>query len=105
MDELSLGYYTSICKGNAELLNTFKTFLLEDFKSMDVRFFSAVEENDVSAMRNELHKISALAFNLKYSQMLDLIEKYRHCDPDGFSKLHGELKMCLAKIYDLLKPD
>jgi hypothetical protein len=77
MGELSLSYYVSICKGNTELLRTFKSLLLEDFKSMDVRFFSAAEENDVRAMRNELHKISPIASNLDFSQMTDLIEKYR----------------------------
>jgi hypothetical protein len=105
MCELSLSYYVSICKGNAELLKTFKALILKDFESMDVRFFSAAEENDVSAMCKELHKVSPIASNLNFSQMLDLIEKYRHCNPDEFYKLHNELKMCLTKIYELLKPD
>jgi hypothetical protein len=105
MSELSLNYYVSISKGNAELLSTFKALLLEDFKSMDVNFFFAAEENDISVMRDELHKMSPIAFNLKFFQMLDLIEKYRHGDPSEFPKLHNELRVCLTKIYDLLKPD
>ena len=105
MCELSLDYYVSICKGDAEFLKTFQALLLADFKSMDVRFFSAVEENALPVMRNELHKIAPLVFNLNFSHMLDLIERYRSCDPDEFSKLHTELKICLTKIYDFLKPD
>lgn len=105
MSELSLSYYVSASKGDPELLRTFKALLLDDFKSMDVSFFSAAEANDVTTMRKELHRISPLAFNLNFSQMLDLIEKYSHCDRDGFPKLHDELKICLIKIYDLLRPD
>ena len=105
MSELSLNYYSSISKGNAELLKTFKAFLLEDFKSMDVRFFSAAEENDVPTMRKELHKMYPIAFNLNFSQMLVLMEKYRDCDANELATLHSELKICLAKIYDLLKPE
>lgn len=41
---LSLSFYASICKGNAELLKTFKMLLSEDFKAMDVSFFSAVKK-------------------------------------------------------------
>jgi len=105
MSELSLKYYVSISKGNTELLNTFKALLLSDFKSMDVSFFLAVEDHNVAAMREQLHKISPIAFNLNFSQMLDLIERYRCCDPEEFDKLHVEMKICLAKIYDFLKPD
>lgn len=105
MAELSLSYYASMCKGNAELLETFKALLLKDFKSMDASFFSAAEENNLPAMRSELHKMYPIAFNLNFSQMVDLIEKYRHCRDDEFTNLHAELKMCLTKIYDLLKAD
>lgn len=72
---------------------------------MDVRFFSAVEKNDIAAMRSELHKMYPIAFNLNFSQMLDLIEMYRQRDPDEFSSLHSELKMCLTKIYAVLESD
>jgi hypothetical protein len=105
MSELSLSFYASISKGNDELLKTFKALLLKDFKVMDDRFFFAAEENNVTAMREELHKMYPIAFNLHFSQLLDLIEKYRHCDPAEFANLHGELRMCLTKIYDLLKTD
>ena len=103
MNELSLSYYISISKGNAELLKTFKTLLLEDVQSMDTRFFSAVEANDIDSMRNELHKLYPIVFNLNFSEMLDLIEKYRHCSPDEIAKLNQELRTYLAKIYDLIK--
>jgi hypothetical protein len=105
MRELSLAYYNSISKGNVEMLKNFKTFLLEDFKSMDVKFFSAAGENDIPAMHKELHKMYPIVFNLNFSQMLDLIEKYRHCKPDEFATLHAEMKMCLTRIYDLLEFD
>lgn len=105
MSELSLSYYTSMCKGNTELLKAFKGLLLEDFRSMDVNFFSAVEENNVAAMRKELHKMYPIVFNLNFSQMVALIDQYRDCDPNEFSKLHTELKTSLTKIYDLLKQD
>jgi hypothetical protein len=102
MNELSLTYYISICKGNAEMLATFKTLLLEDFKSIESRFFSAAEDNNIKVMRGELHKMHPIALNLNFQQLLDLIEKYRHCDPADFSKLHDELKICLTKTYDFL---
>jgi hypothetical protein len=105
MSELSLDHYASICKGNVEMLKTFRTLLLEDFKSMDVKFFSAAEENDIPAMLNELHKMYPIVYNLNFSKMLMLIEKYRHCESDQYAKLHTELRMCLTKIYDLLKPN
>lgn len=105
MGELSLNYYQSICKGNVELLKTFKTLLFKDFKSMDGRFFSAAEKNDISGMRKELHNMYPIAFNLNFSQMLELIEKYRSCSSDEFTQLHIAMKACLAQIYDLLKPD
>ena len=105
MSDLSLSYYVSISKGNIELLKKFKTLLLDDFKSMDVNFFSAAAENDVAAMRAQLHKIYPLANNLNFFQMLDLIERYRRYHPDDFAQLHSELKVCLTKIYDLLTPD
>jgi hypothetical protein len=104
MSELSLDYYTSICKGNQELLKTFKALLLKDFESMDARFFSAAEENNLPVMRDELHKMYPIASNLSFSQMLDLMERYRHCDPAELANLHTELKMCLAKIYGFLGP-
>jgi hypothetical protein len=105
MPELSLSYYISISKGNAELLKTFKQLLLEDFKLMDGTFFFAAEENDFSVMRKELHKMYPLVYNLNFFQMLDLIEKYRQCNPDEFIKLHTELKTCMTKIYELLNSD
>ena len=105
MSELSLSYYTSMCKGNTEMLKTFKALLLEDFRSMDVNFFSAAEENNVVAMRKELHKMYPIVFNLNFSQMVALIDQYRNCDPNEFATLHTELKMCMAKIYDLLEQD
>jgi hypothetical protein len=105
MAELSLTYYVSICKGNARLLKEFKTLLLDDFKSMDLKFFAAAEESDLPAMRRELHKMYPITSNLTFSHMLDLIEKYLHCDPADFSALHPQMKMCLEKIYELLKSD
>jgi hypothetical protein len=103
MCELSLSYYFAICKGNTELLGTFKALLLNDFESMDANFFSAVQRNDLRAMRAELHNMYPIASNLNFSRMTHLIEKYRDCDPGEFGKLHAELKICLAKVYDLLK--
>jgi len=104
MKELSLQYYLSICKNNAELLETFKTLLLKDFKTMDVRFFSAVGDNNIIAMRRELHNMYPIVFNLKFSRMLTLIDRYRHCDAGELAKLHVEMRLCLAKIYELLAP-
>jgi hypothetical protein len=105
MSELSLNHYASICKGNVGMLKTFRALLLEDFKSMDVKFFSAAEEKNIPAMLAELHKMYPIVFNLNFSQMLMLIEKYRQGDSDECAKLHIELRMCLAKIYDLLEQD
>jgi hypothetical protein len=102
MNELSLNYYVSASKGDAEVLAMFRKFLLDDFKSMDVSFFSAVEEGNIPAMRKELHKMYPIVFNLNFSQMLNLLEKYRDHDPSEFAALHTELKTCLTKIYDLL---
>ena len=105
MSELSLDYYISMCKGNAELLKTFKTLLLEDFKSIELSFFSAAKANEIRTLRNELHKMHPIAVNLKFYRMLNLIENYRNSDPAEFIKLHDELKICLAKIYELLAQD
>jgi len=105
MSEPSLSYYVAISKGNAELLKTFKTLLLEDFKSMELNFFSAANENNISSMRAELHKMYPIATNLKFSQMLALIESYRNGHPNEFPKLHTQLELCFIKIYDLLKSE
>jgi hypothetical protein len=103
MSELSLRYYVSICKGNSELLDKFKTLLLNDFQSMDSNFFNAAENGNVPAMLKELHKMHPIVSNLNFSKMVDLIEKYRHSAPDEFAGLHAELKICLKEIYSLLK--
>lgn len=103
MSELSLAYYVSICKGDVSLLQSFKTLLLEDIKSMEVQFFVAAQRNDVTAMRRELHKLYPIASNLNFLQMLELIERYRHSDPSGFPALHGQFKTYFVKIYELLQ--
>ena len=105
MSELSLEYYVLMCKGNAELFNTFKALLLEDFKSIEKNFFSAAEANDLSTMRSELHKMYPLAANLKFSHLLEVIEKYRNRELVEFSTLHSELRKCLTRIYDVLKSE
>jgi len=105
MSELSLEYYVSMCKGNAELFNTFKVLLLEDFRSIERNFFYAAEAGDVPTMRSELHKMYPLAGNLKFSSLLQVIEKYRSSDLVEFPMLHSELKECLTRIYDVLKPE
>jgi hypothetical protein len=72
---------------------------------MEARFFAAVENNDLAAMRAELHKMSPIVSNLKFTGMLDLLEKYRHYsnDPREVSKLHDDLKICLSQIYLMLE--
>lgn len=103
MSELSLAYYVSICKGDVRLLTSFKTLLLEDIKSIELRFFVAAQENDERAMRAELHKLYPIASNLNFLPMLELIEKYRNCDQSVFPELHGHLKTYFVEIYHLLQ--
>lgn len=103
MSELSLAYYVSICKGDVRLLTSFKTLLLEDIKSIELRFFVAAQENDEPAMRAELHKLYPIASNLNFLAMLELIEKYRNCDQSVFPELHGHLKTNFVEIYHLLQ--
>ena len=105
MGELSLNFYVSISNGDDEVLRTFRKYLLQDFESMHAKFFSAVKENNIPAMRAELHKMYPIACNLNFSQLLDLIEKYQHSEPFELARLHDELKICLAKVFDLLKSE
>jgi hypothetical protein len=95
----------SIFRNNPQLVPNIKALLLADFKSMESRFFAAVENNDLAAMKIELHKMSPIVSNLKFAEMLDLLEKYRHYSNDSreMSKLHDDLKTCLSQIYMMLE--
>jgi hypothetical protein len=105
MSQPSLDYYVSIFRNNPQLIPNIKALLLTDFKSMEARFFAAAKNNDMVAMKEELHKISPIVSNLKFAGMLDLLEKYRHYsnDPTEMSKLHDDLKTCLSQIYVMLE--
>jgi hypothetical protein len=105
MSQPSLDYYVSIFRNNPQLIPNVKALLLTDFKSMESRFFAAVENNDLAAMKEELHKMSPIVSNLKFAGMLDLLEKYRHSSNDckEMSKLHDDLKACLSQIYVMLE--
>jgi hypothetical protein len=104
MSQPSLDYYVSIFRNNPQLITNIKALLLTDFKSMESRFFTAAESNDLAAMKVELHKISPIVSNLKFARMLDLLEKYRHSnDAKEMSKLHDDLKTCLSQIYGMLE--
>jgi hypothetical protein len=105
MSQPSLDYYVSIFRKNPQLIPNIKALLLTDFKSMESRFFAAAENNDLAAMKVELHKMSPIVSNLNFPGMLDLLEKYRHNSNDSkeMSKLHGDLKTCLSQIYMMLE--
>jgi hypothetical protein len=104
MSQPSLEYYFSIFRNNPQLIPNIKELLLADFKSMESRFFSAAENNDLAAMKEELHKMSPIVSNLNFAGMLDLLEKYRHSSNDltEMTKLHDHLKACLSQIYVML---
>jgi hypothetical protein len=104
MSQPSLDYYVSIFRNNPQLITNIKALLLTDFKSMEARFFAAAKNNDMPVMKEELHKMSPIVSNLKFSGMLDLLEKYRHSnDSKEMSKLHDDLKTCLSQIYVMLE--
>jgi hypothetical protein len=57
-------------------------------------------------VRSELHKIKPIVFNLGFSRMLDLIEKYhekRDFEDDHINQLNQQLRRCLNDIYTFLE--
>ena len=107
MSEPTLDYYKDIFRNNTQRLSSIKELLAKDFKSMEVRFLLAVEQNDLQAMRTELHKMQPIVFNLRFSRMLGLIEKYKKEEKgsEEINKLNQEFKECLNDIYHFLKQE
>jgi hypothetical protein len=73
---------------------------------MEIKFFASAGRNDLDGMRKELHKVEPIVFNLRFTRMLAVIEKY-HEDKDisdkWMSTLNEEVKNCLAEIYSFLE--
>lgn len=106
MSGLSMDYYISIFRNNPERLASMKELLLKDFRKMESNFFAYAGRNDLPAMRAELHKAKPIVFNLRFSKMLELIEKYNECGKitdDFMNQLNQEMKHCLAEIYNFLE--
>lgn len=104
MSQPSLEYYLTLFGSNQQRLNAVKELLIKDFKSMEALFFEAYARKDLKVMRAQLHKMTPIVENLKFSRMLQIIEKYKIQvqDVDQFDELNQELKTCLDEIYDLV---
>jgi hypothetical protein len=106
MGDLSIDYYLNIFRNNPQKLASMKELLLKDFKAMESKLFAHAGATDLSLMRSELHKIKPIVFNLGFSRMLDLIEKYhekRDFGVDQINQLNQQLKHCLNDIYTFLE--
>lgn len=81
-----------------------KDLLVKDFRAMEANFFSAVDKRDIHAMRAELHKMYPIISNLRFSEMLSLLEKYRKQKEysEELGILNEELRNCLSSIYEFL---
>lgn len=106
MKQLSMDYYAGIFRNNPDKIPMIKDLLVKDFKAMEVNFFSAVDKRDIHTMRAELHKMYPIISNLRFSEMLSLLEKYRtHKEySEDLNILNEELRNCLSNIYDFLEP-
>lgn len=101
-----MDYYAEIFRNNPRQIAMIKDLLVKDFKTMEVNFFAAVDKRDIHAMRAELHKMSPIISNLRFSEMLSLLEKYRKYKEysDELTILNEELRKCLSSINSFLLP-
>lgn len=106
MERLSMDYYAGIFRNNPDKIPMIKDLLVKDFKAMEVNFFSAVDKRDIHTMRAELHKMYPIISNLRFSEMLSLLEKYRNHKEysDELNILNEQLRNYFSNIYDFLLP-
>jgi len=104
---ISLAYYEEIFRNNLPKLAQIKRLIVSDFKSMESAFFEANSNRDIKLMRAELHKIIPIVSNLKFYDMMALVEKYKAYEEysDELEFFNAELKKCLVQIYDFINKE
>ena len=78
---------------------------MKDFEAMELQFHDAMQKNDVLQMRRELHRMRPIVSNLRFTRMMELLDKYENNEtaPIELVGLNDELNDCLTEIYYVLK--
>lgn len=102
---ISIEYYALFLKGDPAKISKMKNLIKEDLRKTEIAFFKADNEKDFKSMKSELHKISPIIFNLKYTEFLSLLEQYKVYDQynDEFKNLNEQLRQYFVQVYSFLE--
>jgi hypothetical protein len=104
MNGPSLEYYTAILRNNPEKISSVKQLLRKDFEAMEIKMRDAVQKNDIPQIRREFHRMRPIIWNLRFTRMMDLLDKYQNRETIDI-EFSDDLATCFEEIFCLLRTD